>query len=417
MFTKLLTVYLVAFTVVVNGSLAAPTEAITLHFRSASTPDGAKEPKGEDDKEKKKFRGSLSAVAFAANGKALFLGGDETVEKEPSIELLTRKEDGSYGNHQSLLLSSFIPLPDPTVDEGRVGEIDIEALAVKGGYLWIAGSHSCNRKRPSPDDPPSKGLKKLAAVEEGKNRFFLGRIPIADDPQTGVKLVKENGNRKAGRLTGSDKDWNLLTELANDAHFGPYLAPFKSDGKIVRLPSKDNGLDIEGLAVEHDRLFLGLRGPVLRGWACILEIKVKDKGSDGDFELEGLNGAAPKSPRYHKHFLDLDGLGIRDLHADGENLYILSGPTMAMDGPARLTLWEGAFKAMAGGDTVTHSETNGLGKPKDLMVGTGHDHPEGIALLQNTASGPQKMVIVYDSPAASRFEGDTNVKADVLSLP
>lgn len=42
---------------------------------------------------------------------------------------------------------------------------------------------------------------------------------------------------------------------AADPHFAPYLA----------IPGKGNGFDIEGLAVDGQRLFLGLRGPVLLG--------------------------------------------------------------------------------------------------------------------------------------------------------
>ena len=40
------------------------------------------------------------------------------------------------------------------------------------------------------------------------------------------------------------------------------------------LPGKDNGLDVEGIAVAGPRVYLGLRGPVLRGWATIVEIAV-----------------------------------------------------------------------------------------------------------------------------------------------
>ena len=44
----------------------------------------------------------------------------------------------------------------------------------------------------------------------------------------------------------------------------------------MRLPSKDNGLDIEGLAVLGNRVYLGLRGPVLRGRAIILELELEE---------------------------------------------------------------------------------------------------------------------------------------------
>ena len=35
---------------------------------------------------------------------------------------------------------------------------------------------------------------------------------------------------------------------------------------------------------------------------------------------------------YRKHLLELGGLGIRDLCVDGDDLLILAGPTMDLDG-------------------------------------------------------------------------------------
>ncbi len=48
----------------------------------------------------------------------------------------------------------------------------------------------------------------------------------------------------------------------------------------VPIPGKDNGFDIEGLAVREDRLLLGLRGPVLRGHAFVLELSLEQDGKD-----------------------------------------------------------------------------------------------------------------------------------------
>src|SRR5262245_33393593 len=116
-------------------------ETIVLTFIDAKVPTGAKPPAEE-------YRANLSALAFAGGGKVLFLAGDETVESEPTIERLVRDDEGNYGEHVPFQVSAFIDLPDGTVDKGRVGEIDIEGLANEGGYLWLVGSHSCNRKQP-----------------------------------------------------------------------------------------------------------------------------------------------------------------------------------------------------------------------------------------------------------------------------
>ena len=40
-----------------------------------------------------------------------------------------------------------------------------------------------------------------------------------------------------------------------------------------------------------------------------------------------------------KHFLQIDGLGIRDRQFSGDDLYILGGPTMVLNGEIRVFNW------------------------------------------------------------------------------
>ena len=64
-----------------------------------------------------------------------------------------------------------------------------------------------------------------------------------------------------------------LTEaLKKDDHIAPFMQRGLPDGTVKGIPSKDNGLDVEGLAVSGNRVFLGLRGPVLRGWTVVIEL-------------------------------------------------------------------------------------------------------------------------------------------------
>ena len=99
----------------------------------------------------------------------------------------------------------------------------------------------------------------LAKVALDGNRRLLACLPIEPDAEGEPCLVRQaQDGRRALRLKG-DAQANLLTRaLADDPHFGPYLA----------IPGKDNGFDIEGLAVDGRQLLLGLRGPVLRGWSA-----------------------------------------------------------------------------------------------------------------------------------------------------
>ena len=75
------------------------------------------------------------------------------------------------------------------------------------------------------------------------------------------------------------------------------------------IPGKDNGFDIEGLAIYQNSIFLGLRGPVVRGWAMILEIELEDSKPG----LMKLRKIGEENKGYKKHFIWLNGLGIRDL--------------------------------------------------------------------------------------------------------
>ena len=55
--------------------------------------------------------------------------------------------------------------------------------------------------------------------------------------------------------------------MMRNGHVQPFLG----------IPSKENGLDIEGITVtESGAVFLGLRGPVVGGRAIIFEAKARE---------------------------------------------------------------------------------------------------------------------------------------------
>ena len=105
-----------------------------------------------------------------------------------------------------------------------------------------------------------------------------------------------------------------LRELLGQNEF---LDPF------VRFRSKENGLDIEGLSVSPDnKVFLGLRGPLADSFAIVVEAKF-----GADLRLgEALA----------LHFLDLGGLGVRDLAAYRDDILILAGPVSGLRLPFRI---------------------------------------------------------------------------------
>ena len=374
---------------------------VVFHFKVAQAVEGA-EKQGD-------FRSNLSGIAFV--GKELWLADDEAVEATPSMERLSLQADGSFGEHQSQAIDSFVSLPVSTKDKGQVPETDTEGLSVDGDYLWLTGSHSLNRKQPKTDKKESKNIERLATVEAGPNRFIVARIPLIAGAGGAKELRKTNDKLTAARLNGLDKD-GLIEALRKDEHLGPFVPT--GDASAPGIPSKDNGLDIEGLAVSNGRIFLGLRGPVLRGWAVILEIAVNESGKPGELTLKKVgSGAHP----YIKHFVRLDGCGIRDLCVDGKDLLILTGPSMALDGPASVFCWKDALASPAASDSLTEADGTTLKKLIDIPVGSGGDHPEALAVYPMDDQKKKAVLVVYDSPLPARLKGETDYMADVFELP
>ncbi|WP_347566178.1 DUF3616 domain-containing protein [Scytonema sp. UIC 10036] len=89
--------------------------------------------------------------------------------------------------------------------------------------------------------------RKQAKVTKDGNRFLLARIPIVEKNGTYTleKEVVQNGEKlTAAKLRGDDKGNDLTEALAQDEHLQSFLT----------IPGKDNGFDIEGLAIAGDRI-------------------------------------------------------------------------------------------------------------------------------------------------------------------
>jgi hypothetical protein len=158
------------------------------------------------------------------------------------------------------------------------------------------------------------------------------------------------------------------------------------------MPCKENGFDVEGLAVKGERVFLGLRGPVLSGWAVVIELRIKRTKRDR-LKL----GKCAKRRRYLKHFLPLKGLGIRDLRFDGDDLVVLAGPTMDHDGTGSLFRWRSPIGAA---DDIVHAPQDVL-HVMDLPYARGADQAEGVAFVD--VGDARRLLIVHDSPAGARL--------------
>ncbi|MFD2248525.1 DUF3616 domain-containing protein [Pontibacter ruber] len=343
--------------------------------------------------EGKHVRDGLSTILRTGND--LWLSCDERT----SIERLTLDGDGTFGQHKSFHLNEYLDLPDKSHSE-----IDIEGMGMEDNYLWILGSHSLKRKKPRKDDPFPKQIKRLAKVTADPNRYLLARIPIILDERTGhYNLFKEcpdpqnpKHTLRAAQLKGG-KNSNLLTEaLEKDEHIADFM----------NIPGKDNGLDIEGLAISGKHIFMGLRGPVLRGWAIVLEVEVEEE-EEGTLKLKQLTDKHP----YKKHFLHLKGKGIRELRIAGNDMYILAGPTMDLDGVIAIYRWRNAVghkeEVMVRGDELERL----CEVPHGHGAESGLDKAEGLAIYDEST-----VLVVFDSPRDARKVGEHSITADRIKV-
>jgi Protein of unknown function (DUF3616) len=361
------------------------------------------DPKG------KQVRDSLSAVEVMDDGRTLFTASDETIGELPCLERLTRDAEGNYGQHERLPLTDFIELPEPPKKKGRPPEVDLEGLSYHQGYLWVVGSYSAVRQKPKSRD--ADGILELSKIEDGPNRAILGRIPVLA-AENGSRLCPKDGQRRAAVLKS-----DLRKVLRHDPLLGPFLWPFKNhEGESVLLPGKDNGFDIEGIAAfgtsaKRTRLFLGLRGPVLRGYAILIELSVRERSGGRRLELEEF----PDGQRYRRHLLPLDGLGVRDLSVRGSDLWILAGPTMTLSAPVGLYKYAG-FVDSVGTETLAPKRPDELKRVAQFPPEVGVDNAEGMTFLNPTTEGDDQLLIVYDSPHSDRLLDPATTLGDVVVI-
>jgi len=277
----------------------------------------------------------LSGAALV--GEFLVLGADEGHQLQI---LLRAAEDGAWTLHRVLALAK------------QDQEADIEAITFGDGHLYVIGSHSLRRRRIKPELSVGKNRARMLDVDRQASRNRLVRLPF--DADSGA--------------VGEAEHIDLSKRLRKD----PLLSPF------CGVPSKENGIDIEGLAYRGGELFLGFRGPVLR---------------DNYVPVMVLEFERPK--RYELRFVRLDGQGIRDMAAVAEGFLILSGPVNDAPGPFCLWWWDGA-------DQIP-------GKDRDvqaaIMLGAistpGGAKAEGLALLAQDGRLAD-VLVVYDTSTATQ---------------
>lgn len=210
-----------------------------------------------------------------------------TIKPERSLPLIGDSAPAARGRQPA------IGCPQP----GGFGELDGEGVAYAGRHFYVVASHGCSRH----------------SGEYRPSSFLLARIPI-----------------ESGQAGTVELSWRVADLLGAAGEVAPYL------GKP--LDAGPNGLNIEGLAVVGDRLWLGLRAPALDGRAFLVGADVAElfrPGSEPATAKPQLLAFSAGAQR-----------GVRDLAplADGR-LLALVGPAQEQDVPYAILLLDPAAPA------------------------------------------------------------------------
>lgn len=313
---------------------------------------------GYKDAEGKKLLKNLSGVA--AVGDYLWTVSDEG----RMLECLKRSADGYVLKEQFQIDQVFDGIPGTETND----ELDLESIDIAGDALWLAGSHCRVRVKPLNDGAPDAAVEPNSSIIARPSRTLFGKIQL-----------KEGGGAlgAARALPFADGPGSLRAHLAENDFLKPFLS----------LPSKENGLDIEGVAVINGAAYLGLRGPLIDSFAVAVEVLFDDGFQIRECIL---------------HFIDLEGLGIRDLARDGTDVLLIAGPVSDALGPFKLFRWKPQRTAAVQTAKLVFPWPSGKEKPEGLCV---------------TKRGVERgAIILYDSPSKSRIVGK-EYSADWLPLP
>jgi hypothetical protein len=193
------------------------------------------------------------------------------------------------------------------VNNGEFAEFDGEGVAYAAPYFYVVGSHGCSRR----------------GGEFRLSSFLLARIRVD---------AKGNPTGPDGKPLPAE-DWQDAVETTY--RLSDYLAKADKASAFFgkSLDETENGLNIEGLAIDGDRLLVGLRAPALGDAAYLVGADIADLFRAGNGPAKGKAEVMP---------IKLGkSLGIRDLASlpDGR-LLVLAGPAQDQDLPYRLFLVE-----------------------------------------------------------------------------
>lgn len=285
---------------------------------------------------------NLSAVGVI--GDFLIIGGDEGNQ----VQVLKRQG------------TNYIVVGNITLN-ANAEEIDIEGIACEGDQVYVVGSHSWKRKKINLNKSYEENRQiilspKSVKPEPDRDRLFRFSLDVDGN----ASVIEETSLRLI-------LDTNVVLKI------------------FSQIPSKENGVDIEGIAVRDGNLYIGFRGPVLReNWVPVLKCQFTKPIAEADLV-----------------FVNLGGRGIRDMTRVDNGFLVLAGPVGDGPGSYQVYFWDGE-DCLPGSRAVGKvGQLNLLGEiPSD-----GDGKAEGLALLKESDSD-YEVLIVFDGKengAPTRF--------------
>ena len=246
--------------------------------------------------------------------------------------------------------------PDETCEKADdFRDLDGEGVAYAAPYFYVVGSHGCGR---------SKGKFRLSS-------FILARVRVDRQGQP---------VDSAGRSLARDKFAQAVETTYRVSDL------LKRAGKAAAFFGKDlesaDGLNIEGVAVQGDTIWFGLRAPVRKNKTAYLV-----SGNIGDLFKAG-NKRSKARPEVVP--IELDGLGIRDLAPlPDKRLLVVAGAAHGPEVPFKLFVVDPAE-----GKVTPIGPLAAVTGQVDGETKTGK--AEGVTVLDMTADKAQ-VVVLFDS--------------------
>ena len=237
-------------------------------------------------------------------------------------------------------------------------ELDIEGLACDGNSVYAVGSHSWKRDTIKADKSYTKNRAAIINIQPEPSRDQVFRFTVDTE----------------GQASPIEKT-SLRAMLDHDEIFHTFS----------HVPSKENGIDIEGIATRAQRLYVGFRGPVLRdNYVPVVSFPFTNPVAQSTLL-----------------FVTLDGRGIRDLAAVEGGFLVLAGPVGDGPGSYQVYFWDGQDCLPGTRDTGQVGQCTLLGE----VPAVGEAKAEGITVVAED-DARYEVLIVFDglkNGGATRF--------------